>query len=539
MYRPLKNRSKLDLPILEVAGLTMLVIAVILLVVQVGRYSQGRQELPRGLEIGGVPVGGLTPIEAQAYIEQVYSSQIIVMYRDAEIRLDPAQVAFEPNTETMLANAAGQQVQEDNFWAGFWDFIWGREATTVTAELSADYSEELLRQWISDVAIRYDSPAVSAQPRLDNLSFEAGSPGYTLDQEAAFSELDAALRQPVNRTVSLPIDEVTADRPGMETLEALVIDYLNSTDFGGTVSLHVVDLETGEEMMANLNMASGQAVDTGCPIVYASTSTMKIAIMIEYFRTLDFLPEPGSDQFNVLWNSMVNSGNVAANFMIQTIGYGTTQGVPLQITQTMDYLGVENSLIMGLYDDPTNPEYYSTPAREAYRSGECISTTPDIAMQTTAHDMAYMLEMIYQCANYNGGALIAAYPDEITQDECRLMLDTMAQNEFGVLVMSGVPFEVPVAHKHGYTVDTVSDTAVVFSPNGDYVQTTFIWGGSLEWMDARISFPLIQDISTAVYNYFNPSEIGTPRRGLLDLENPTAETLIDPPAELPPSLFTE
>lgn len=537
MYRSLKNRSKLDLPIMEVAGLAMIIIAVVLFVIQIGRYSQGRQELPRGLEVGGVPVGGLTPLEAEAYIEQVYSTQVVVNYGEEEIRLDPAQIAFEPNTETMLANAMGMQVEEDNFWGGFWDFMWGREATTIETDLSADYSEELLRQWISDVATRYDSPSVSAQPRLENLSFTAGTPGYTLDQEAAFEEIDAALRQPAGRTVNLPLDENTAERPGMETLESLVVDYLDSTDFGGTVSIHVIDLQTGEEMVADLDMASGQAVETSCPIVYASTSTMKIAIMIEYFRTLDFLPQPGTDQYNILWNSMVNSGNIAANFMIQSIGYGTTQGIPLQITRTIDYLGVENTLIMGLYDDPTNPEYYSTPAREAYRSGECISTTPDIAMQTTAHDMAYMLEMIYQCARNNGGALIAAFPDEITQDECQLMLDTMAQNEFGILVMSGVPWEVPVAHKHGYTVDTVSDTAIVFSPGGDYVQTTYIWGGSLEWMDARISFPLMEDLSTAVYNYFNPDDLGTPRRGLLDLENPTAETLIEPPADLPPSLF--
>jgi len=538
VYRSLGKNNRVDLPILEIAGLAMIILAVVVFVVQIGVYSQDRQELPRGLEIGSVPVGGMSRTEAQAYIEQVYSTPILVTYRDQELRLDPQELAFDPQTETMIANADGLQMQEQNFWGGFWNYLWGRPAQVYSVGLTASYSEEALQQWISDVAMRYDSPPVIAQPRLETLSFGEGQPGYTLDQEEAFERLDAALRQPVNRSVDLPIDEVTTAKPGMDALEGLVEAYLDATEFGGTVSVHIIDLETGEEYFADYNLASGSPIDTGCPIVYAATSTMKIPIMIEYFRTLDLLPEAGSDQFNILWNGMVNSSNPAANFMITTIGFGNPQGVPLRITQTIDQLGVRNSLIMGLYDDPTDPEYYSTPAREAYRSGECVSTTPDIAMQTTAHDMAYLLEMIYQCAVNGGGALIAAYPNEITQDECQMMLNTMAQNEFGVLIRAGVPTGVSVPHKHGYTDDTHSDTAVVFSDGGDYVITTYVWGGSLEWMDARISFPIIRDISAITYNYFNPDEVNEPRVGLLDLENPAfGDELLAPPEQLPPSLF--
>jgi hypothetical protein len=94
-----------------------------------------------------------------------------------------------------------------------------------------------------------------------------------------------------------------------------------------------------------------------------------------------------------------------------------------------------------------------------------------------------------------------------------MMIDFLSRNEEGVLIMAGVPQDVEVAHKHGWTTDTHGDAGIVFSPGGDYVLTMFLWADT-EWLPVSISFPLIEGISAATFNYFNPDLVLEPRRGL-------------------------
>jgi hypothetical protein len=119
--------------------------------------------------------------------------------------------------------------------------------------------------------------------------------------------------------------------------------------------------------------------------------------------------------------------------------------------------------------------------------------------------------MVYQCEQ-NGGGLIAAYPDQITQDECKMMVELMELNPDGIL-MAGLPEDVPIAHKHGWAEsDTILDSAIVYSPGRDYVIASIAWG-DVSWLEPRIAFPVIQDISSMTLNHFNPDLISAPRRG--------------------------
>ena len=108
--------------------------------------------------------------------------------------------------------------------------------------------------------------------------------------------------------------------------------------------------------------------------------------------------------------------------------------------------------------------------------------------------------MIYQCAK-GGGTLIAAYPDEITPEECQAMLDIMSQNRIGALIEAGVPEGTRVAHKHGWVGDTHGDAGIVFSPGGDYVLCVYLY--HKDWLEWDVSSPLIARVSEATYNYFN------------------------------------
>jgi len=503
VYSPTSSRQRSGLPILEIGGSVLVLAATILLVTQLSTFSSNRQTLPQGLEIGGVPVGGLTRTEAQAYLEQVYGNPVTVMYGDQAIHLDPDQVGFTINSEAMLSQADELRT-EGTFWAGFWDYLWRRPEEAYSVELSAEYSPEQLEAWLQDIAARYNKPVSSGMA--------TGAQGHELNIETATLLLDDTLNQPVNRTVVLPINTQEVEKPGIEVLQSEITDYLISTGFQGVVSTYIVDMQTGEEIDLNIDMqqaGSPQLLD--CTIAYASTSTMKIPIMTEYFRYLVGLPLPF--EYEKIEITMIQSGNWSANSMLLDIGFEDQyQGVQT-VTNSMQYLGLDNTFIVGPYDEEEDPVYYSTPAREAARSGNCVNTRPDPYMQTTPRDLAVFLDMIYQCAEFSGGGLMATYNGQIEQTDCEMMVEIMGRNEEGRLIMAGVPEDVTVAHKHGWTTDTHGDAGIVFSPGGDYVITIFVWA-DIDWLPATISFPVIMGVSETVFNYFNPTMVNVPRQGL-------------------------
>jgi beta-lactamase class A len=177
---------------------------------------------------------------------------------------------------------------------------------------------------------------------------------------------------------------------------------------------------------------------------------------------------------------------------------------PLMVTEDLQRLGLENTFWAGhFYFGAPLLQRFETPANQR----EDITTDPDIYNQTTPADMGMLMEDIYQCAELGGGALIAAFPEDITQQECQLMIDTLAQNQIAVLIQAGVPSGTTVAHKHGWAnendglIHTIGDTAIVYSPGGSYVLTIFIHHPVQAVFDPVNA--LFADLSSAIYNFYN------------------------------------
>ena len=189
-----------------------LVGGVLLLVVELVLYSRSFSTLPAGLALGHVPVGGLTEPQAQEQLILVYNSPVELQYLDQRIRLEPAMVNFEIDTILMLPEV-NQFRLNDNFWTGFWGFLWLTPGQANDVPLRATYSPERLRSFLADVAARYDRPGSDPQADPSTLGFQTGAPGHVLDVDAAVSLVDAALHSPTGRTVVLPVAEQTAVRP--------------------------------------------------------------------------------------------------------------------------------------------------------------------------------------------------------------------------------------------------------------------------------------------------------------------------------------
>ena len=125
--------------------------------------------------------------------------------------------------------------------------------------------------------------------------------------------------------------------------------------------------------------------------------------------------------------------------------------------------------------------------------------------------MGMLLTDLYQCAEYNGGALLAVFPNQITQQECRDMLDLMTLNVEPFLIRGGLPDGTRIAQKFGYISDyvsgatlTIGQAAIVYSPSGDFVLVfCFSHPVQLVWDPNNI---LIGDLAEAIYNYYTISK---------------------------------
>lgn len=470
-------------------GQWLLVIAMVALVMfllfKLYQYGSFRRYFPAGLTVGGVPVGGLTRQEAAEQLNNRYiDAPVIVRHGEEAIEIRPLDIEFTLDTETMLGQADYQRQQQD-FWAGFWGFLWGRPVEVEHVELRATHSPEALTNVLNTIATAFDKPALPPQPVPTTLSFQYGEPGIATNIEASTPDVQAAFYRAVDREAQLVLEPTEPERPDINLLARLIVNHLE--EFDGVASIFISDLTSGEEIAINADEAM------------SGMSILKLPIALETFRAVDgeLTPEQSKLMSETL---VVQSGNFSANLLLDVVAGQDDAFLGADITtESMRDLGLVNTFIAVPYEEQPRPgrATYQTVAN----SREDMMTQPDTAMQTTAEDIGSLLVMVYQCAEFGGGALLAAYDEQLTQEECQQLLDFMKLNHIGSLIEEGVPPDTPVAHKHGWISDTHGDAGIVMSPGGDYVLVAYMY--KPEWLEWEISSPLLADISRATYNYFN------------------------------------
>ena len=475
-------------------SILLLLAAVAFLFIELVAYSRERTRLPDQLTVADIPVGEATPSEAMERLLQAYSTPIELSYDDATMQLLPSNVGFRLDTDVMIA-AAERERSETPFWQGFWDFLWNRPGDPVSVPLQAEYSNTQLESYLIDLAVRYDQPPIPPEPIPGTTRFSSGEPGRVLDVARAQSVVASALMSARNRSANLPVVNSNAPKASLENLEILLKQNIEVASFDGLVDLYLRDLRTGGTI--HFAVLDGQDLATNPDISFSAASIIKISIMTTFFRYQEQPLDPEAERW--VREMITESGNDPSDWLMQRID--EVRG-PLIVSETMQELGLENTFIGGYY-------YPQAPLLQTYRteanSRVDIDTGPDRYTQTTPSDMGTLLGDVYACANGGGGALIAAFPDDITPEECRVMLDLLSENVLGSLLKGGVPDGTRVAHKHGWRsspLDMIGDAGIVFTPGGDYILSVFIWDDQ-EMVWEPIS-RLIADLSKAAYNYFNP-----------------------------------
>jgi beta-lactamase class A len=481
---------------LRFLSLGLLLAAIILAAVQLVRFSRVRSYLPAGLIVANVPVGGLDREQAAQRLAEVYSIPIELNYNGARIQLNPSIIDFKLQTESMLAVASLERTQKV-FWDDFWDYLWGRTTFPTQIPLAANYSEQRLRLFLSDVSQRYDQASAPALPIPGQASFTPGAPGLALDVDGSIPLIEAALFSLDNRTVELPLQRVEPSRPVFDNLEVLLKQTLQVSGFDGLAGIYLLDLQTAKEH--HFAYRNGEDLPVNPDIAFTASSIIKIPIMVSTFRRLSDTSD--AEAMKLLEDMVDKSGNEAADWLMDRVI--DPQRGPLIVTEDMQALGLENTFLSGYFSFGSPLlALIETPAN----TRTDVFTDPDPYSQTTPSDMGMLLEDIYQCAQNGGGALPAVFPGEITQAECQAMNDYLIKNRLPVLLTAGLPEATPIAHKHGWVtlngiINTIGDAGIVYSPGGNYVLVIFLYHpDQLIW---EPSAALIAQLSQAVYNFYN------------------------------------
>lgn len=470
--------------------LIMLIVFGVLLGPSAYAFYNSQGPLPGGVSLGGMQPEGATLEEVAKNLYEAFQQPVALYYDQERIILRPADIDYQVDVNAMVAEAVpyGEGI---GFWRPFLGEVFDRPAKPVDIPLKATFNEQKLAAWMDKVAQDYDTAARPAYgvalapgtPFTSTFMFQAGQPGLELEIERSARRIVETLGSPTNRQANLVLVEVPPPPPTIKELEKLLVTRSNR--FPGIVSLFVRQVGSEEEATIDPNIA------------FAGMSTMKIPIMMELYRSV-IDGQPDIETTKLLTETLGLSGNFTANLLLRLIGGGQIgdewKGAA-QVTATLRGLGLQNTFMATPYDTQALPQTITTPAN----SDKTWDTQPDSHMQTTAKDIGLVLEWIVQCSE-GRGTLLAAFPDQLTPDECTQMIDFIALNRKHILLENGVPRDTKYVHKHGFVDDSHGDVAAFWSPSGAYVVSLYIYMPG--WMDWHVSSSMMADVSKASWDYF-------------------------------------
>ena len=513
MGAQLNSRRRGGLSLLFTFSLLLLLASSAILVYELVAFSRREELLPSGITVAGIGVSGLSGRDAVSRWESSYAEPLILLYPDAlggqphPIRLHPDQIGWRISSDPMLADALASGETDGGFWRRFLDFLLGNEfIVSREIPLIAAYQNNALDSFLQDLALRYDNTSGSPGYDLQTLTVYPGESGYALDIAAAKAAIDTALRSPNSRIVSLSVNMINNELPSISTLREMIVDFLDDVGF----------IFDGQRTIASifiLDLINGQELNILGDVAYSAASTIKLPIMIDYFRART--AAPSQDEAWLLANSLLCSNNASSNLLMEIIGGGDIFAGIQSVTGALQRIGAVNSFI-------TAPFYLGVEGQQL-GSIEAPETTPnqtyvtgaDAFNQTTAEDMGTLFNLLYDCAEFGSG-LVTVFPDgQITQQECRQMLELTSANDLERLLQGGIPRDVRISHKNGWIFDTVGDAGVVYSPNGrHYVISVYLWEET-EFQDYEKLWPLLEEVSRAAWNFFNPENASlVPRANL-------------------------
>jgi beta-lactamase class A len=454
------------------------------------KYARSQGPLPTWVVLAGVPPAGATLDEIAEAITRPYKEPVWVHYGEERLLLRPEEVGFVVDTASMLDEAEAQR-EGLSFWRGFVDEVLKRTPDPVDIPLSYDVDETSFDDWLSDLGERYDRPPTSATvapiregvPFTETVAFGPGEPGLELDHEASGPRIVEALAapSPEAREAWLVLAETPPPMPDVSVLAEVLQERMDETPILSGVFVR--------------HLASGQEVNLGGDVAYSGMSLIKVPIFLNVYRALDGPPSPETLEALTTTMTIPGASNYNANLLLAFIGDGDKERGAGLVSDFLHRLGLRNSFMAGSYDAAIPVPRIVTAAN----SRSDVSADPDPYMQTTPKEMGLLLEMLAKCAE-GSGPLLAAYPGELTAEECTEVIGLLEMNPITTYIKAGLPEGTRLAHKHGFSEQNQSDAGIIWGPGGPYVLSISVYQPG--WVEYRYSHPLIADMATATWQFF-------------------------------------
>jgi len=480
---------------LAITALLLVVLAVVgFLAYRLHQYDSFREAIYPGVSAAGVPLAGQTREQAIQTLDEVVvaplSQPIALQYVTDTVVLLPGDVNFEIFLDEMVEEAyalgRGEQAQ---FWDGYLRFLTeGLQPVNEDLPLLYAYDPSLLEEFLGDVAQDKDQPLREVQPITDTLSFRPGRRGRKLDIPSSLSLIELSLTSTDKREVALVVDVLEPAPPDLEMLRGVVQHRID--EFAGMVSIYIS------------NPTADERIEINPQIIYSGMSVVKLGIMLE-----TFLHSEGTELDEETQEMMVKlvtdptGSNFWANLLLGIIGDGSQMEGSRRVNARMDELGLTATFIREPYRLETEGAHRGPGLAKLLLLQSNVTANPDPFIQTSAHDIGVLLEMIYDCSQ-GEGRLLEEYEGRISSESCQLILDDLKQNPVRTMIGAGIPEDVPLAHKHGFAYDTHADAGIVFLEDTDYILVHFQYAPT-DWLVWALSQPVFEDVSYATYNFFS------------------------------------
>lgn len=492
-YKSSRRKKNSGRWLLLTLGLGCLLASLVVTLKAWAEFKAQPEIIPSATSLSGIPLGGLSPQEAQERLNTAFSLPIELHYNQARMQFTPAELGFAFNAEASLNSLNGGQSGRS-----FWTALWGKKTETTVRELQPIYSldEDHLSQILGQVfSLRYDQPPTAPSPVLYTTNFIPGQPGYQLASlSQTLEQVKSALLSTEKRVIELSVDAKPALPLDWHNLEMMLRQTIQLEKFDGLAEVYLQDLQNGQIM----HFALQNNQDVPLDVAYSAASTIKIPIMVSTMKRIE---EPHPNQaLNWMQQMIAESLNPPADGLMKA--YMDNNSGPLMVTADLRDLGYQNTFLAG-YFEPGSPllQQITTPAN----SRRDVYLDPDFYNQTVPSEAGDLLARIYACANGNEQKL---FPGLVSASECTLMLDYLKGNKILALLEAGLPPEAVIAHKHGWTneidglIHTMSDSAVVFTLGGDYVLVIFAHTQEQFLYDPANR--LFARLSQSIYNAYNP-----------------------------------
>lgn len=478
--------------LLAVFGFIFVIFSGIIALSDRANFNRQSVTLPSGSSISGVPVGGLTRPQAEERLSVAFRIPVELRCAGVRMQLNPMDLGFSMDPTISLD---ALEAQAKSSW---WRHLWGKNQPSSAAKdypLLTMLDENILQTTLEKTTLPHCEIApVPSVPVLYQTNFSLPQKGQGVDLIKATELVKEALLSPTDRVVNLPIEELVPPPPDLQNLEVMLKQQIMLEGFDGLVEVFLQNPATGEI----LHFAERSYQSVPVDVAYTGASTVKIPIMVSVMRRVT---EPTPKQALEWMDSMISQSlNPPADALMKS--YLDQDRGPLLVTEDLQALGYQNSFLGGFFE-PGSPllARFTTPAN----SRTDVYLDPDFYNQTVPSEIGDMLTRIYRCAHT--GSNVDLFPDEISSQECKTMLEMLSHNKLGVLIEAGLGPDSSAAHKHGWVTDidglvhTISDAGIVNSPGGDYVLVIFIHSERQLLFD--VGNRLVARLSQCIYNFYN------------------------------------